>query len=159
MVDMLVRLYDLPEGSPLRAGLRERGVIIRPCRPYERHIVADWVGRSFSPKWASECKIALGHQPVGCVIATQERRVIGFACWDATARGFIGPMGVDETARGLGLGRALLVTALEQMRDFGYAYAVVGGVGPREFYSRCVGATPIAGSDPGIYADLLPDHP
>ncbi len=154
---MLVRLYELPDGAPLRAGLEGQGVIIRSCRPYERHILADWVGQHFSPKWVSECKVAMGHQPVGCVIATRGRRILGFACWDATARGFIGPMGVGAEARGLGLGRALLVTALEQMQAFGYAYAVIGGVGPADFYARCVGATPIERSSPGIYVDILPD--
>ncbi len=157
MQDMLVRLYALPDAAPLRAALNARGVTIRSCRPYERHIVADWVGRTFSPKWVSECKVAIGHQPVGCVIATQEGKPIGFACWDATARGFIGPMGVAPSARGLGLGRALLVTALEQMREHGYGYAIIGGVGPAEFYASCVGATPIENSSPGIYADLLPE--
>ncbi len=157
MQDMLVRLYALPEGESLRAALREQGVLVRSCRPYERHILADWVGKHFSPKWVSECKVAMGHQPVGCVIATRDRAILGFACWDATARGFIGPMGVDAGARGFGLGRALLVTALEQMRDFGYAYAVIGGVGPADFYASCVGATPIEDSSPGIYLDILPD--
>ncbi len=157
MQDMLVRLYALPEGAPLRAQLAGQGITVRSCRPYERHIVADWVGRQFSPKWVSECKVAIGHQPVGCVIATQGGKPVGFACWDATARGFIGPMGVDPSARGAGLGRALLVTALEQMREYGYAYAVIGGVGPAEFYANCVGATPIADSSPGIYADILPE--
>ena len=43
------------------------------------------------------------------------------------------------------------------MRDEGYSYAVIGGVGPREFYERACGAFEIPGSDPGIFADLLPD--
>lgn len=159
MVDMLVRLYALPEGEPHRRKLREQGILVRCCRPYESHILEEWVGRCFSPKWVSECRIAMSHQPVGCVIATRGRKIVGFACYDATARGFIGPMGVDESLRGAGVGKALLITALEQMRGLGYAYAVVGGVGPCEFYARAVGATPIPGSDPGIYADLLPDSP
>ena len=72
MTDMLVRLWKLPEGAPLRAALLEQGIRVRLCNPFERHIVADWVGRTFSPKWVSECKVAMGHQPVGCFIATQE---------------------------------------------------------------------------------------
>ena len=157
MTDKLVRLYDLPDGAPLRAAAAQRGVIIRRCNPYEAHILEDWVGRNFSPKWVSECRIAMAHSPVGCVVATQERRIVGFACFDVTARGFIGPMGVGEELRGSGIGRALLVTAAEQLRALGYAYAIIGGVGPRAFYERCVGAVAIPGSDPGIYADLLPD--
>lgn len=157
MTDMLVRLYALPDGAPLRAAAALHGVIIRRCNPYEAHILEDWVGRNFSPKWVSECRIAMAHSPVGCVVATREKRIVGFACFDVTARGFIGPMGVGEELRGSGIGRALLVTAAEQLRALGYAYAIIGGVGPRAFYERCVGAVAIPGSDPGIYADLLPD--
>ncbi len=158
MTDMLVRLWKLPEGEPLRAELlQEQGIRIRPCRAYERHIVADWVGRTFSPKWVSECKVAMGHQPVGCFIATLNHRIVGFACCDATARGYIGPMGVDPELRQGGVGRALLITALEQMRALGYVYAIIGGVGPADFYARCVGATVIEDSAPGVYEDILPD--
>lgn len=159
MVDMLVRLYSLPEGAPLRRELQERGILIRRCNPYELHLLEEWVGHHFSPKWVSECRVAMSHQPVGCVIATSESRIVGFACFDTTARGFIGPMGVEPSQRGSGVGKALLITALEQMRALGYAYAIVGGVGPQEFYARTVGATPIEGSSPGIYANILPDFP
>jgi hypothetical protein len=41
------------------------------------------------------------------------------------------------------------------MRDAGYAYAIVGGVGPADFYARVAGATPIDGSTPGIYLPSL----
>jgi hypothetical protein len=37
----------------------------------------------------------------------------------------------------------------------GYAYAIIGDVGPSEFYERTVGATQIPNSEPGIYAGLL----
>lgn len=157
MVDMLVKLYALPAGEPLRAALAEQGVLVRPCRPFEMHAVEEWIARTFSTRWVSEFQVAMAHQPCGCVIATQEKRVVGFACFDATARGFIGPMGVDPELRQGGVGKALLVTALEQMRAMGYAYAVIGGTGPREFYARTVGATVIEGSDPGFYADILPE--
>lgn len=157
MVDMLVRLYQLQEGAPLRARLAEQGVNVRLCRPFEMHAVEQWIARTFSTRWVSEYQVAMAHQPAGCVIATRERRVVGFACYDATARGFLGPMGVDPELRMGGVGKALLVTALEQMRALGYAYAVIGGTGPQEFYARTVGATVIEGSDPGFYADILPE--
>ena len=157
MVDMLVRLYALPEGAPLRRKLEEKGVLIRTCRPYEMHTVQEWIARTFSTRWVSEFTAAMSHQPVGCILATRNREVLGFACFDATMRGFIGPMGVDPSLRMGGVGKALLVTALEQMKALGYGYAVIGGTGPQEFYSRTVGATVIEGSDPGIYADILPE--
>lgn len=154
---MLVRLYALPEGAPLRQKLEEQGVLIRSCRPYEMHAVQEWIARTFSTRWVSEFTAAMSHQPAGCIIATRNREVLGFACFDATMRGFIGPMGVDPSLRMGGVGKALLVTALEQMKALGYAYAVIGGTGPQEFYARTVGATVIECSDPGIYADILPE--
>lgn len=159
MYDMLVRLYDLPDATALKAKLRSNGIEIRRCGAYERHIVAQWVGNTFSPKWVSEFKIAMGRQPSACIIATKSQSVIGFACYDVTARGFLGPMGVDPSCRESGIGRALLITALECLYAQGYAYAVIGGVGPAEFYSKCVGATPIENSTPGIYRDILPEPP
>lgn len=157
MVDMLVRLYALPDGAPLRQRVAEQGVTVRLCRPFDMHAAEEWIARTFSTRWVSEFQVAMAHQPCGCVVATQNRKVVGFACYDATARGFIGPMGVDPELRQGGVGKALLVTALEQMRAIGYAYAVIGGTGPQDFYARTVGATVIEGSDPGFYTDILPE--
>ena len=58
-------------------------------------------------------------------------------------------------ARGQGLGRALLLASLWAMAEEGYGYAIIGGaVGSEEFYRKCCGATPIAGSEPGVYGSL-----
>ena len=37
----------------------------------------------------------------------------------------------------------------------GFAYAIIGGVGPAAFYAKAVGAVDIAGSTPGIYGGML----
>jgi len=44
---------------------------------------------------------------------------------------------------------------MKAMYDEGYAYAIIGGVGPVEFYAKSVGAVLIEGSTPGIFAGLL----
>lgn len=126
MMDMLVRLYDLPDIDDEVQVLKERGILIRRPGAYERHLVADWVGRHFSPKWVSETKTAFARQPISCFIATREKQMIGFACYDVTARGFLGPMGVGEEARKSGVGRVLLVSALRGLRDMGHAYGIIG---------------------------------
>jgi hypothetical protein len=41
------------------------------------------------------------------------------------------------------------------LRELGYAYGIIGGVGPSEFYARNVGAIVIPDSAPGIYGDPL----
>lgn len=157
MHDMLVRLYRLPDSAARLRHLSEQGIRIRPCRPYEAHILERWVGEHFSARWVSETRIAMSHTPPGCMMATQQGRILGFACYDTTARGFVGPMGVASDARGLGVGAAVLLAALEQMRALGYAYAIIGGVGPAEFYKKVAGATDIPDSTPGLYEDILPE--
>ena len=157
MIDMLVRLYDLPDSTDIYRRVEEAGVILRRPNGYERHILAHWVGEHFSPKWVSETKVAFARQPVSAFLATRQKKILGFACYETTLKGYFGPTGVAESARGTGLGTALLYKALEALREDGYAYAVIGGVGPREFYEKACGAIEIPGSDPGIFADLLPD--
>jgi GNAT superfamily N-acetyltransferase len=155
MPDMLVKLYELPDAAPLISALEEQGVTIRRALAAEKHIVARWVAETFSRAWASECEVALAHQPVGCFIAVEADEIIGFACYDAAHRNFFGPTGVHKNERGRGVGKALLVAALAAMRDEGYAYAIIGGVGPSSFYRQTVGAVLIEDSAPGIYRGLL----
>jgi len=156
MIDMLVRLYDLPNSTPIYENVESQDIILRRPRAFERHIVAEWVGEHFSPKWVSEAKVSFSRQPITCFIATKDKKILGFACYDTTCKGFFGPTGVSEDARGTGIGKALLFKALEGLRDSGHAYGFIGGVGPKEFYAKAVGAVEIEGSDPGVYADLLP---
>ncbi len=156
MIDMLVRLYDLPDSLPLYRQVADAGVTLRRARAFEKHTLSAFAKSNFSEKWASEIEISLSRRPVACFIATREKQVLGFSCYDTTCRGFFGPTGVIESARGLGLGKALLFLALEALRDQGHAYGIIGGVGPREFYAKACGAIEIPGSDPGIYGDILP---
>jgi GNAT superfamily N-acetyltransferase len=156
MIDMLVRLYALPDCRETYEKVAENGVTLRRARAFEKHTVAAFAREHFSEKWVSEVEVAMTRQPIACFIATRDKAILGFACYDTTQRGFFGPTGVAESARGLGVGKALLMKALEGLRDIGYAYAIIGGVGPKEFYAKHCGAIEIPGSDPGTYEDLLP---
>ncbi|MCX6866889.1 MAG: GNAT family N-acetyltransferase [Verrucomicrobia bacterium] len=156
MIDMLVRLYDLPDPAALYAEIAATGVTLRRVRAFEGHTLAAFVRAHFSEKWVSEVHIALTRQPAACFIATRDQQILGFACYDTTQRGFFGPAGVMADERGRGLGKALLFKTLEALRELGYAYAIIGGVGPKEFYAHACGAIEIPGSDPGTYTDLLP---
>jgi predicted N-acetyltransferase YhbS len=154
-MDMLVKLYDLPKSCTVLDRLREQGIHIRRALAAEKHKVVAWVRENFAEGWASETEIAFGHQPLSCFIAVREGRVVGFACHDATCRNFFGPTGVEPEARKNGIGTGLLLACLEDMRQQGFGYAIVGGVGPTAFYSKAVGAVPIEGSEPGVYGGLL----
>ena len=155
MPDMLVKLYALPDVAPLVEGQRAYGVDIRRAIPPEKHLVVNWVRKTFSEGWANECEVSFSHHPVSCFIATQNEKIIGFACYDATCRGFFGPEGVSEDERGRGIGKALLLKCLHAMAELGYGYAIIGWAGPVEFYAKAVGAVVIEGSSPGIYRGML----
>lgn len=151
MADMLVRLYDLPALGPALARAAAQGVRVRRPEVWEQPLLVDWVRDGFSRGWALECEAAFRRQPATCFIAIANDAIVGFACHDCTRPNFFGPTGVEPAARGKGAGTALLLACLHAMHDAGYAYAVIGGVGPAEFYAKAVDAQPIAGSTPGIY--------
>ena len=156
---MLVNLYAAPvrqdAPAPAQQGIR----VVRALAP-DRLAVLDFVERAFGRAWAGECAAAFANSPVSCFIAVQARRVVGFACYDATARGFFGPIGVAEETRVRGVGGALLRRFLAAMREEGYGYAVIGGgSGVRGFYEKEAGAVLIPGSDPGVYERLISYEP
>ena len=155
MPDMLVNLLRLPPVEPALEELRGAGVVVRRARPWELTAVREFVGENFSQAWADEIAVGLVRQPVTVFVALRGGRLVGFAAYECTRKDFFGPTGVVESERGRGLGRALLLAALRGLRELGYAYAVVGGVGPAEFYERTVGARLIPDSSPGVYADPL----
>lgn len=153
MTDLLVRLYDLP-ASDARSRLEKNGIAIRRALGPERDIAVDFAA-GFSPGWGAECATAFGGQPVRAFVAARDARILGFACYDATARGFFGPTGVAEAERQQGIGEALLLETLGAMVAEGYAYAIIGWAGPIAWYKKRLGAIEIPGSDPGIYRGLL----
>lgn len=155
MPDLLVRLYDLPDRGPAVARVAAQGVTMRRALAPDRKRVLDWVTARFGDGWASECAVAFGRQPITCFIAVEQKQIVGFACHEATTRGFFGPTGVDVSQRGRGVGTALLLACLHDMAARGYAYGIIGAAGPVEFYVNLVGALPIPGSEPGVYARLV----
>lgn len=154
-MDYLVNLSLLAANPELDARVRNAGVTIRRALAPELELVTGWVRQKFSAGWSSETAVSMMRQPPTCFLATRGEKLVGFACHESIARGFFGPTGVDEAVRGQGIGHALLLASLLDLKTMGYAYAIIGDVGPSEFYERTVGATQIPNSEPGIYAGLL----
>jgi predicted N-acetyltransferase YhbS len=155
MPDMLVNLLRLPPAAEAPEEMRAAGVVVRRAQPWELTPVREFIAQHFTQAWADEVSVGLVRQPVTVFVALREGRLVGFAAYECTRRNFFGPTGVAEAERGRGIGRALLLAALRGLRELGYAYAVIGGVGPAEFYERAVGARLIHDSAPGVYADPL----
>nr|WP_321411849.1 GNAT family N-acetyltransferase [uncultured Allomuricauda sp.] len=156
MQDMLVRLLELPDTSKEENILFEKESIIfrKPIAP-EKSIIVQWVNKHFSKNWADETEAAFSALPINCFIAQREQEILGFACYESTFKNFFGPTGVLQTERGKGIGKILLVKSLLGLRDMGYAYAIIGGVGPASYYEKVVDATIIEKSEKSIYQNLL----
>lgn len=159
MQDMLVRLYQLPDYSELMKELSKQDIVIRRPLAAEKSLTLEWITKHFGSGWASEADVGFSYQPITCFIAIHHQKIIGFACYDSCYRNFFGPTGVDDQYRGKGIGKVLLFESLQSMRSQGYAYGIIGGVGPAEFYAKACGAELISGSDPGIYKGILSEVP
>lgn len=158
MADMLVRLYALPPLDAALVALDAHGAQVRRALVPEKARVLEWIERHFAA-WAPEVDATFMRLPTSCFIAVRGEDLLGFACYDGVCRNFFGPTAVLAAERGRGIGRALLLAALHAQRAQGYAYSIIGGIGPAEFYAKTVGAIPIEGSTPGIYAGRLRDGP
>lgn len=154
MPDMLVKLYELPDSAADVAALSAAGIGCRRAESYERGDVLAFVKQRF-PHWADETLAGFGSVPSTVYIAVESGAVLGFACYNVTRPNYFGPTGVDEGYRKRGIGRVLLLQCLAALQAEGYAYAIIGGVGPATFYENAVGATLIDGSEHGIYRDRI----
>jgi predicted N-acetyltransferase YhbS len=150
MPDLLVNLLNL---SPLERNIP--GVVIRRAQPFEITPVRQFIQQNFSTGWADEVAVGFANKPVSVLVATIDGQLVGFAAYECTRRAFFGPMGVLDQVRGRGIGRSLLFTCMEGLRELGYVYGIIGAAGPVEFYQKTVGAVVIENSEPGIYRDFL----
>lgn len=151
--DMIVNLTTLDYSAT-----PDEGVKLKRAFPADKSRILEFVGKHFSQNWVNETEYALTQNPPACFIATRDGEMIGFACYDASAKGFFGPTGLSESERGRGIGRALLMRTLLAMREAGYGYAIIGWVGDAaKFYEKCAGARYIEGGEPehSVYSRFI----
>jgi predicted N-acetyltransferase YhbS len=143
---MIVPLLALPDWAPAAARAAALGVRVRRARAWEQSAVRAFVERCFTRGWADEVACAWARVPISAFLAVDEQEIVGFAAYDCAHLGVFGPTGVRPDRRGHGIGAALLLRCLHDMRARGYIYGIIGAVGPAAFYEKVCGAVP------------LPDH-
>ncbi|MCL2253452.1 MAG: GNAT family N-acetyltransferase [Lachnospiraceae bacterium] len=159
MADMLVKLYDIE--FKFNNQLTTNGITVKNACIVNKNIILDFVKQNFEDEqsWVNECEYALFNNPISCHIAVKNKEIIGFSCYDATAKGFFGPMGVKENYRKQGVGLELLLRSLLSMKESGYAYAVIGWPVRKaiDFYIKNVNAVIIDDSPPNksIYKNSI----
>jgi len=157
MTDMLVKLYDLEDDWQVLEKPKALGITLRKPIGPEKHAIITWVADQFGNGWASEADAALCNKPATCFVAVKDANMVGFACYDATALGFFGPIGVAKSYRNKGTGRALMAACLQDMKLKGYGYAIIGSVQDTAYYKKAVGAIEIPDSTTGIYHTRIRD--
>ncbi len=156
--DMLVNLYDCDLEPNLSRPSLEGVRFVRPIVPHKDKVL-DFVRKNFGDGWTHECERTFTDSPARCWVAVKDGEVVGFGCWDATARDYFGPTGVREDMRKKGIGAALLKLCLRDMKEYGYGYAIIGWAAEDAipFYEREVGAKYLDGwtQEKSIYSHLI----
>ena len=157
MADMLVKLYPLPTAPGLEDALREKGVTIKKALAPDMSKIIAFTEENGHPGWADEIRVCFMNQPPSIYIAVKDKQIIGFGCYESTARGFFGPTLVAESARRQGIGKILLLKCMESLRELGYAYAFIGWPAKDaiQFYHEATGGMMIPDDGYGVYSRMI----
>ncbi|MBI2761702.1 MAG: GNAT family N-acetyltransferase [Chloroflexi bacterium] len=152
-VDMLVPLLALPDDAEAANRTHGAGVVVRRAQTGERTQLRHFVTEHFNQTWAHGVAYGLGRVPSSVFVALDGGEYIGFAAHSTGRPLIFGPMGMREDRRGSGVGGALLLRCLADMRERGHIYAVIGWAGPVTFYSKTCGALGLPANWPGLASD------
>ncbi|MGV3467439.1 MAG: GNAT family N-acetyltransferase [Heyndrickxia sp.] len=132
--DMIVSLrdYSLPEFT------FNDHLMIRKATLKDANALKLFVEEEFGRGWLESVNNGLEAENIPIYIAVQKGEILGFACFDVVRgkKGLFGPMGTALSKRIHGIGYMLLHSCLNEMKEIGYEYAVIGEAGPLEFYEK-----------------------
>ncbi len=137
---MIVPLLALPDSGPDLRRVAAQGIVVRRAKAWELSPVRSFAEAEFSRNWADEIACAWAQTPRSVFVAMEGEAIVGFAGHSCAHPDVFGPTGVRADRRGRGIGAALLLRCLEDLRARGYIYAIIGAVGPAEFYEKVCGA-------------------
>ena len=126
MADMLVKLFNISMPVADEEKLLENGIRIKRALAPDKSKIIEYSKTCGGQDYSDEVSVAFTNNPITCYIATKDKELIGFACFEATAKNFFGPMAVSEKYRKQGVGKVLLLKTLYSMLEMGYAYAIIG---------------------------------
>ena len=145
-VNLRVPLEGNPKVSAERARelgerCRHGGYSVRRVLRAERELLLRVAAEAFAPAWAFELGRAMDQDPVAVFAAWKDGAPVAFAAHDAnnSGLGWFGPAGTLTAHRHHGLGEALLVHCLVDVKDQPEG-GVIAWIGPQEFYERAAGA-------------------
>lgn len=156
-MDLLINLYDLQcKHDPQQ--LKDNGVVIRKALSSDKGKIIDFIKKYYEEGWAYESEHAFSNSPVSCYIAIKDKEIVGFGCYDSTAKGYFGPLGIKPGEKSGGIGRSLMYECLHAMKEDGYGYAIIGWVDEAiGFYDKTIKYYEIPDSEPKntLYQNLI----
>lgn len=131
--------------SPAEQALGElgsRGITVRPACESDLVVFEPYISKTFTTTWAEEITMATRQPDSGAFVAFQDNKPIGFAGYSVFRASLFGPLAIDPSLRGGGLGEVLLRLSLERMRETGVTAAHICWIAENAlpFYARSVGA-------------------
>ncbi|MGQ9629835.1 MAG: GNAT family N-acetyltransferase [bacterium] len=121
--------------------LKNEGIEVRRLEERDRPAFDAMLRAEWSENWYYEAMTSFENEPISTFIALREGKILGFASYDTNMfPGTFGPMGTSQELRGKGIGSALFLRCMRDMRDKGYKRAEIGWVGPIVFYSKAANA-------------------
>lgn len=124
--DMIVNLYQ----KDLWRDTRKYN--IKRIFPSDKERLFSFIKENFPDEkgWLMEAEHAWHNGNV--YIAVECEKIIGFACYDSSGKGYFGPFGVNKDYRSKGVGTELFYACLDAMKNDGYGYAIIGWVADKE---------------------------
>lgn len=155
-MDLLINLYDL-QCRHDEQKLKENGIVIRRAMSPDKGKVLDFIKTHYGEDWMHESEHAFSNSPITCYIAVKDKEIVGFGCYDATAKGYFGPLGIKPGQKGGGIGTSLMYQCLTGLKEAGYGYGIIGWVDEAiAFYEKTIKMYKIPDSEPSntIYQTL-----
>jgi N-acetylglutamate synthase-like GNAT family acetyltransferase len=117
--------------------LLSEGIVIKRAEDKDRSSLMELIEKYFNG-WKGEIESSYKNIPVAIYIAVMSGNVIGFSAYEGNNKGtgWFGPMGTNPDYRGKGAGSVLFKKCLQELKDLGFAKAVIPWVGPIPFYMK-----------------------
>ncbi len=112
-------------------------------RDEDLDVVIRWVEKTFHSIWAIETSLVRGKNTSGVIVAEYSNEIIGFSVYGATATYRFGPIGIEQSHRGKGIGEVMLYMTLKKMREIGNRYIIIPWTSHLYFYAGVPGISKI----------------
>ncbi len=135
--DMIVSLKDYE--FPI---ISTSNIHCRKAKQKDATWLKSFVENEFGNRWIAAVENGLSQENIPIFITIENNQINGFACFDVgrNKKGLFGPMGTSLSNRVQGIGYTLLHHCLREMKEKDYEYAIIGQVGPLEFYEQACNA-------------------